>query len=582
MDTPAIPRSSEIKSDLSNPSVLTSLSKQDAQDALDRVWQVLDSAHELHGLGVLTASNQSRQDALKLATKLATSHTILPTSLLLVGVKTVDADYCEEGGFASIYYGEVAHRTVAIKRLKVFTGTPDHLREKLKQAFYRECILWKNLNHPHVLPLLGVAEDVFHNAVCIILPWATHGRIRNYIWGLYQEGKLVGGRLINSIVKGLTQIALGLEYLHSEGIVHGDLHGGNVLVDAGGNACLTDFGMAVIADATAYQYGSIHGGGAVRWTAPELIEPEEFGMHARRPTFASDIYSLACVCIELFTGKFPFEELERDYQVIVTVMKQGRPMRPRLPDDTTIPDEMWSWIARCWAHNPSQRPAIDVVARVFEVIPNAPGEDPMTILGKLSGIVDHRLLTIQPKDRTPGEHLILCNECGQSINGVRYQCASCPSLPQSFSLCENCKLRSYILHDAHHIFFKLPRPVDHLISLRRPALPNLYSRPAGPMEGRVSREGRVIRDPREYLSTLEHRYSLCDMCMSKIKGEWFRCVYCSRDLCSDCEKTDVHDKKHFFLVLESEVDMNDFRQFFRIDSRFEDIPVPILTFPVYD
>ena len=95
------------------------------------------------------------------------------------------------------------------------------------------------------------------------------------------------------------QIAIGLEYLHNEGIVHGDLHGGNVLIDENGNARLTDFGLSLIADASSYNYGSTHGGGAFRWQAPELIDPEAFKLNSSRPTTASDIFSFACTGIEV-------------------------------------------------------------------------------------------------------------------------------------------------------------------------------------------------------------------------------------------------------------------------------------------
>lgn len=97
----------------------------------------------------------------------------------------------------------------------------------------------------------------------------------------------------------LHQTALGLAYLHSEGIVHGDLHAGNLLVDENGSIRLTDFGMSLIAEGTAYNYGSQHGGGAVHYTAPELFEPETFGLKTSRPTPRSDIYAFACVCTEV-------------------------------------------------------------------------------------------------------------------------------------------------------------------------------------------------------------------------------------------------------------------------------------------
>lgn len=90
-----------------------------------------------------------------------------------------------------------------------------------------------------------------------------------------------------------------MEYLHNEGLVHGDIHGANILVNDDGHACLTDFGMSLISEATANNYGSIHGGGAMRWSAPEVLDPEVFGLETGRPTFDSDVFSFACTCFEV-------------------------------------------------------------------------------------------------------------------------------------------------------------------------------------------------------------------------------------------------------------------------------------------
>lgn len=106
-------------------------------------------------------------------------------------------------------------------------------------------------------------------------------------------------RILTSATIQLHQTALGLAYLHGEGIVHGDLHAGNLLVDENGSIRLTDFGLSLIAEGTAYNYGSQRGGGAAHYTAPELFDPEVFCLETRRPTFSSDIYALACVCIEV-------------------------------------------------------------------------------------------------------------------------------------------------------------------------------------------------------------------------------------------------------------------------------------------
>lgn len=57
--------------------------------------------------------------------------------------------------------------------------------------------------------------------------------------------------------------------------------------------------MALVSESSSYGYASIHGGGAIRWKAPELIDSEEFGLPDSRPTPQSDVFSFACMCIEV-------------------------------------------------------------------------------------------------------------------------------------------------------------------------------------------------------------------------------------------------------------------------------------------
>ncbi|TCD67327.1 hypothetical protein EIP91_000248 [Steccherinum ochraceum] len=324
------------------PSPTIGLQKYHAQVAIDTVWMLLDSPSEF------SIAHHSKYYLRQLALKLAIAHNVLPPSLKLTGVERKDSEHRVEGGFAAIFYGTFNGGPVAIKRLSVFLKTTGETRDQLKQA---------SLVHKHVLPFLGASEDIFCNTICIVLPWMDNGRIRDYIVKLRSEEKLIGADFAPAIIRWLRQLALGLEYLHRENVVHGDLHGGNILVDKAGDIKLTDFGMSVTADGTPYNYGSVHGGGAVRWTAPELIEPEEFGLPNRRPTFQSDVYSFACVCIELYSLRPPWNDLQRDYQVIKKVVDRERPARPTLPEGGKVADDMWALISACWSHHPQQRPS---------------------------------------------------------------------------------------------------------------------------------------------------------------------------------------------------------------------------------
>ena len=57
----------------------------------------------------------------------------------------------------------------------------------------------------------------------------------------------------------------------------------------------------------------------------------------------------------------------------------------------------------------------------------------------------------------------------------------------------------------------------------------------------------------EYLQDVLHNSAVCDRCMVRIVGEWFRCVYCAKDFCDGCEAVDTHDDKHFFMVFKATV-----------------------------
>ncbi|CAK5267462.1 unnamed protein product [Mycena citricolor] len=165
------------------------------------------------------------------------------------------------------------------------------------------------------------------------------------------------------------------------------------------------------------------------------------------------------------------------------------------------------------------------------------------------------------------DHHIACHGCGNNILGVRYQCGNCPSIPQGYSLCENCEPNSYSIHDPAHIFFKFPRPVQTPLASPQGYLPNLYKRGPGPAPG---------TDARAYLMNLKHTTAVCDRCMSSIQGVWFRCAYCGKDLCDACEAVDTHNDAHCFMMFKSPVDVPALKAFTPTEN-----PLPIIPYAIY-
>ncbi|KAJ7044338.1 kinase-like domain-containing protein, partial [Mycena alexandri] len=220
--------------------------------------------------------------------------------------------------------------------------------------FCQEALLWQGLRHPSILPFLGIDRDTFPSAYCMVSPWMKHGTVIKY---LANHGR-------SQIPRLLLEICLGLEYLHSMKIVHGDLRGDNILVSDDYHACLTDFGLASSIqeqDTVGALTSCSNRGGSVRWLAPELHFPAQFDRDEYIRTPATDVYSFACVCIEMETGAPPFPAKLPEGGVIVKVLAGERPQRP-----ITISDDLWALVNLAWVADFRRRPKVPDLIRALE------------------------------------------------------------------------------------------------------------------------------------------------------------------------------------------------------------------------
>ncbi|TCD71964.1 hypothetical protein EIP91_000096 [Steccherinum ochraceum] len=288
---------------------LIQLAKDEAQEALDLVWESLKPSNH-SGSSDIPARNQ----VLQLATKLNLKHKILPSSFFIGDVVLSSTEPVGEGAFAHVYRGTYNGVEVAVKKIRAPSAEQGLTAD---DATCREALLWKDIEHPHILPLIGVTRTAFSSgALCLVSPWMPQGNVRATLSSHGDQPAVTTESVGEIIDEWLYQIAQGLEYLHSQGVVHGDLHGANVLLDDRDRMRLSDFGLSLIANAPSYEHGSLHGGGAVCWRAPELIDPDGFQQSGRRPTFASDVWSFGMLCIEFYLGgKPPYSESWSAYQI---------------------------------------------------------------------------------------------------------------------------------------------------------------------------------------------------------------------------------------------------------------------------
>ncbi|KAJ7779397.1 kinase-like domain-containing protein [Mycena maculata] len=281
--------------------------------------------------------------------KIARSKEILPPRIFIHPLKRQGRNAVAGGGYADIWKGTVETETVCLKVLRVFMSDLD--RQKLFKSFAKEVLIWRQLRHPNILLLKGINMDEFYPSFCLISPWLAHGTILGFLQTNPSHDR----------IRSVVEICEGLNYLH-EGtpsvIVHGDIRGANILVKDDGVCCLADFGIAVLAEMhvswTISSNSSIRG--AVRWLAPELLDPE----HNSKPSTTRDIYSLGCTIYEIYTGKPPFAHISNDINVRSVILAGSRPSRPR-DSETPIPEFIWDLAQKCWLHEPSSRPTIKSV-----------------------------------------------------------------------------------------------------------------------------------------------------------------------------------------------------------------------------
>ncbi|KAF8344418.1 kinase-like domain-containing protein, partial [Amanita rubescens] len=127
--------------------------------------------------------------------------------------------------------------------------------------------------------------------------------------------------LVPQITERILEVAQGIEYIHSEGVVHGDIRGENVLLDADLHVQIADFGLTRLLDATNTRSGAKH----LNFAAPELFGcPEDADdLSAEDPlrTQMSDIYAFGCIYYEIHYDSIPFAG--RQEIQVVTLVSRG-------------------------------------------------------------------------------------------------------------------------------------------------------------------------------------------------------------------------------------------------------------------
>jgi len=192
------------------------------------------------------------------------------------------------GGVGAVYKAErvdgEVRQQVAVKLLR--PGADD---APVRQRFLAERQILANLSHPHIARLLDAGHRP-DGQPYLVMEYVEGTTIDAYTRGLPVRQK----------VALFLKVCDAVSYLHRNLVVHRDLKPANVLVTAGGEPKLLDFGIAKILELTNDSTAT-----SMRMLTPEYASPEQV---AGGPiTTATDVYSLGAVLYKLLTGVCPHQ-----------------------------------------------------------------------------------------------------------------------------------------------------------------------------------------------------------------------------------------------------------------------------------
>src|SRR5215831_11666133 len=196
------------------------------------------------------------------------------------------------GGMGTVYKAldPQLDRIVALKRPR-FDGPPDKVAERILR-FQREARAAAQVWHPHVCPIYDVGE---HEG-------------QPFVVMAYIEGQTLAQRLADKgrfedageAICLICQVLEGLEAVHARGIIHRDVKPSNIIIDAGGRAILTDFGLA-----RPEQPGEHLTSEGVILGTPAYMAPEQAAGQPENVGPWTDLYSTAIVAYQMLTGQLP-------------------------------------------------------------------------------------------------------------------------------------------------------------------------------------------------------------------------------------------------------------------------------------
>ncbi|CAG8489025.1 5968_t:CDS:2, partial [Acaulospora morrowiae] len=256
-------------------------------------------------------------------------------------------------------YKKFKSKLVVLKRLSDSSHLSEEIFDRLKITE----------NNSKIIHCYGVTRDPKTSEYILVFEYANGGSLRKYLAHNFTSIDWLQRRNI------VTDIISGLEYIHQQGLTHGNFHTGNILINKPNinefraknihsdklDVWITDIGNYY---PTEYDNesnsvcGTMDGGKTVYGLLP-YIAPEVLCGQPR--TQASDVYSLGIVVWEIVIGKIPYAEHPYNEELAREICKG---LRPKLEG---VSDRYTKLMESCWNAVPNQRPSVEEILKTLSL-----------------------------------------------------------------------------------------------------------------------------------------------------------------------------------------------------------------------
>ncbi|RHZ75492.1 hypothetical protein Glove_213g160 [Diversispora epigaea] len=216
-------------------------------------------------------------------------------------------------------------QSVCLKSFNTSANKNDFLQEIKNQV---------KLRGKNSIAIYGITKNPTENEYMMVMDYAVYGSLRNLLNNKFEN--LTWSRKFYI----LSDVVIGLTNIHEMGLMHKDLHSGNIVNQSLTLSYITDFGLCK--PITENDPEKIYG--VIPYMAPETLSRGEY-------TQASDIYSFGMVMLEVLTSYPPYYNISHDANLVMDICKG---LKPEIKCE--IPQFLKEIMEKCWNFEPLNRP----------------------------------------------------------------------------------------------------------------------------------------------------------------------------------------------------------------------------------